>query len=135
MNAKSCNILLYLVKWVKKKVKRDKFNLIASGEIAQSSYYYQIGEINKRWVVRIAKDNDMIRLFQYNELITNSKPPPPPEGLIGWFYSQTKAIRLNLTLAQLQETINIVNSEAIQKTFMLRENVTEKKDTKRIIFH
>ena len=132
MNAKSCNIILYLVKWVKKKVKQDTFNLIASGEIAQSGYHYQIGEINKHWAVRITKDNDMIRVFEYNELISDSKPPPPPEGLIGWFYSQTKANRLKITIGQLEETIKIVNSEAIQITFMDRET---QNDTKRIIFY
>ena len=113
-------------------MKRDKFNLIASGEIGKSGYHYQIGEINKHWTVRITKDSDMIRVFEYNEMITNSKPPPPPEGLIGWFYSQTKANRLELTLGQLHETIKIVNSEALQITFMLRET---QNDTKRIIFH
>ncbi len=116
-------------------MKRDKFNLIASGEIALSGYHYQIGEINKHWAVRITKDKDMIRVFEYDELISDSKPPPPPEGLIGWFYSQTKTNRLKLTLGQLQETIKIVNSEAIQITFMDREINDNRDDNRRIIFY
>ena len=115
-------------------MKTNKFNLISSGEIGKSDYFYQIGEINKHWTVRITKGRDMIRFFEYNELITESKPPPPPKGLIGWFYTQTKVNRLNLTLGQLQETITVVNSEAIQKTFILRDKVPEN-DTKGGIFH
>jgi hypothetical protein len=115
-------------------VKRNKFNLIASGEIGKSDYFYQIGEINKHWTVRITKGHDMIRLFEYNEFITTSPPPSPPEGLIGWFYSQTKMNRINLNRGQLNETIAIVNSEALQKTFILRDKVKEN-NTKGAIFH
>ena len=116
-------------------VKQDKFNLIASGEIAKSGYHYQIGEINKHWTVRITKDNDMIRVFEYDELISNSKPPPPPEGLIGWFHSQTKANLFKLNSGQLEETIQIVNSEAMQITFLDREINDNRDDTGSIIFY
>ena len=116
-------------------MKRDKFNLIASGEIAQSGYHYQIGEINKHWTVRITKDNDMIRVFEYNELITDSPPPPPLEGLIGWFHSQTKANLFKLNSGQLEETIKIVNSEAMQITFLDREINDNRDDNRGLIFY
>lgn len=115
-------------------MKSNKFNLIASGKIGNSDFFYQIGEINKHWTVRITRGHDMIRLFEYNELITTTPPPSPPEGLIGWFYSQTKMNRLNLNRGQLNETITIVNSEALQKTFILRDKVS-KKDPKGAIFY
>jgi hypothetical protein len=77
----------------------------------------------------------MIRIFEYNELVTNSPPPLPPEGLIGWFYTQTKVNRLELTIGQLQESITIVNSEAKQKTFILRDKSPDENDKKGGIFH
>ena len=102
-------------------MKKNNFNLIASGKIGKSEYFYQIGEINKHWTIRITKGKEMIRMFEYNELVTNSFTPPTPKSLISWLSSQIKLNRLELPVGQLQESVQIVYSEAVQKTFMVRD--------------